>query len=269
MLLPKVKDDSIWEKPMGRLDGKVAIVTGAGRGIGRAITRRLAAEGAKVAVVSVTPANVDALTEELNAKHGAGTAIGVYCDVGEEAQIKAAVAKTVEAFGTVDIAINNAFELASGMHSVLDTKVEDFHRQMVTGPLAALHMMQAVYPYMEGRDGRILNLGSPAAMDGFPGFAPYNMAKEAIRALTRTAAKEWGAKRITVNALCPVAFTEGVQKAVDEGLTSAESTNPIPRMGDMDKDVAPVALFLVSPEAGYVTGYSWHADGGFKIDAAR
>jgi 3-oxoacyl-[acyl-carrier protein] reductase len=254
---------------MGRLEGKVAIVTGAGRGIGRAMARRFAAEGAKVAVVSVTPANVTALADELNEKHGAGTALGIVCDVAEEAQIKNAVAKTVAAFGTVDIAVNNAFELASGMHSVLDTRVADFHRQMVTGPLAALHMMQAVYPLMEGRDGRILNFGSPAAVEGYPGFAPYNMAKEAIRALTRTAAREWGGKRITVNALMPVAFTESVQKAVDEGLASAESGNPIPRMGDLDKDIAPVALFLVSAEAGYVTGYSFHADGGYRIDAAR
>jgi NAD(P)-dependent dehydrogenase (short-subunit alcohol dehydrogenase family) len=254
---------------MTRLAGKVAIITGAGRGIGRAIARRFAAEGAKIAVVSVTPANVDALTGELNDKYGAGSAIGIVCDVGEEAQIRNAVAKTVEAFGTVDIAVNNAFELASGMHSVLGTTVEHFHRQMITGPLAALHMMQAVYPLMEGRDGRILNFGSPASVEGYPGFAPYNMAKEAIRGLTRTAAREWGDKRITVNALMPIAFTEGVQKAVEEGLASAESTNPIPRMGDLDKDIAPVALFLCSPEAGYVTGYSFHADGGFKIDAGR
>jgi len=254
---------------MGRLDGKVAIITGAGRGIGRAMARRFAAEGAKVAVASVTPANVEALANELNERHGAGTAIGIVCDIGEEAQIKNAVKKTVEAFDTVDIAVNNAFELASGMRSVLDTSVADFHRQMVTGPLAALHMMQAVYPYMEGRDGRILNLGSPAGVDGYAGFAPYNMAKEAIRGLTRTAAREWGAKKITVNALIPVAFTESAQKAVEEGLATADGLGPIPRQGDLDKDIAPVALFLVSPEAGYVTGYSYFADGGWKIDAAR
>jgi|KBSSwiStaDraftv2_1062776.scaffolds.fasta_scaffold39742_2 NAD(P)-dependent dehydrogenase (short-subunit alcohol dehydrogenase family) len=254
---------------MGRLGGKVAIITGAGRGIGRAMARRFAAEGAKIVVASITPANVEALTAELNEKHGAGTAIGVVCDIGEEADIKNVVARAVEAFGTVDIAVNNAFELASGMHSVLDTTAEHFHRQMVTGPLAALRMMQEVYPLMEGRDGRILNFGSPASVEGYPGFAPYNMAKEAIRGLTRTAAREWGGKQITVNALMPVAFTEGVQKAVEEGLASAEATSPIPRMGNLDEDIAPVALFLVSPEARYVTGYSFHADGGFKIDAAR
>ena len=254
---------------MGRLEGKVAIITGAGRGIGKAMAQRFAQEGAKIAVTSYTPANVEALTEELNAAHGKGTAIGIQCDVGEEAQIKDAVKQTVDAFGQLDIAVNNAFELASGMHSVLDTSVEDFHRQMTTGPLAALHMMQAVYPLMENRDGRILNFGSPAAVEGYPGFAPYNMAKEAIRALTRTAAREWGEKRITVNAMMPVAYTESMDEAVKAGYTDGKGGGPITRMGDLAQDIAPVALFLVSPEAGYVTGYSFHADGGFKIDAAR
>ena len=179
-----------------------------------------------------------------------------------------AVARTVETFGTIDIACNNAFELASAAKTVLGTQVADFHRQMVTGPLAALHMMQAVYPLMEGRDGRILNFGSAAAIEGTMGMAPYNMAKEAIRGLTRTAAREWGDKRITVNALMPVALTESFQRALDQGLAQV-TPSPIPRMGDLDDDIVPVALFLVSPEARYVTGYSYFADGGLKMDAGR
>ena len=252
----------------GRLEGKVAIITGAGRGIGKAMARRFAAEGAKVAVTSFTPANVEALATHLNETHGAGTAIGIVCDVSDEAQIKAAVAKTVEAFGTVDIAVNNAFELASATRKVMETTSEDFNRQMVTGPLAALHMMQAVYPYMEGRDGRILNFGSAAGFQGTVGMTPYNMAKEAIRALTRTAAREWGDKRITVNALCPVALTESFQTALDKGLAEV-APSPIPRMGSLDNDIVPVALFLVSPEAGYVTGASYMADGGLTMDPGR
>lgn len=253
---------------MGRLEGKVAIITGAGRGIGKAMARRFAAEGAKVAATSFTLAKVEALAADLNARHGEGTAISIRCDVGEESEIKAAVARTVEAFGTVDIAVNNAFELASATRKVMDTTVADFNRQMATGPLAALHMMQAVFPYMEGRDGRILNFGSSAAFQGMVGMTPYNMAKEAIRALTRTAAREWGGKRITVNSLCPVALTESFQEALDNGL--AEITpSPIPRMGSLDDDIVPVALFLVSPEAGYVTGASYMADGGLTMDPAR
>jgi NAD(P)-dependent dehydrogenase (short-subunit alcohol dehydrogenase family) len=256
------------ETGMGRLEGKVAIITGAGRGIGRAMARRFAAEGAKVAATSFTTAKVEALAAELNATHGEGTAIGLTCDVGEEAQIKAAVARTVEAFGTIDIAVSNAFELASAARTVLGTTVDDFMRQMVTGPLASLHMMQAVYPFMENRDGRIINLGSAAGFVGTVGMTPYNMAKEAIRALTRTAAREWGDKRITVNALCPVALTESFQKALDEGLAEV-TPSPIPRMGSLDEDIVPVALFLASAESGYVTGYSFMADGGLMMDSGR
>src|SRR3546814_11110050 len=96
-------------------------------------------------------------------------------------------------------------------------------------------------------------------------MTPYNIAKEAIRALTRTAAREWGDKRVTVNSLCPVALTESSQSALDQGLAEV-APSPIPRMGDLDKEIVPVALSLVSPEAGYVTGYSFMADGGLRSD---
>jgi NAD(P)-dependent dehydrogenase (short-subunit alcohol dehydrogenase family) len=139
---------------------------------------------------------------------------------------------------------------------------------MVTGPLAALRMMQAVFPHMEGRDGRILNFGSAAAFQGIVGMTPYNMAKEAIRGLTRKAAREWGDKKITVNSLCPVALTESFQTALDKGLAEV-APSPIPRMGSLDDDIVPVALFLVSPEAGYVTGQSYMADGGLTMDPGR
>lgn len=253
---------------MGRLDGKVAIITGAGRGIGKAMARRFVAEGAKVAVTSFTQENIDALVSDLTDAHGEGCAIGIRCDVSEEADIKAAVAQTVDAFGTIDIAVNNAFELSTAARKVMETETADFHRQMITGPLAALVMMKEVFPLMEGRDGRILNFGSAAAFQGTVGMTPYNMAKEAIRALTRTAAREWGDKKVTVNSLCPVALTESFQSALDQGLAEV-TPSPIPRMGNLDEDIVPVALFLVSPEAGYVTGYSFMADGGLLMDSGR
>ena len=253
---------------MGRLEGKVAIITGAGRGIGRAMANRFAAEGAKIAAASITQANVESLAADLNARHGDGTAIAIRCDVGEASEIEHAVTRAIEAFGTIDIAVNNAFEITTAVRTVMETSAADFDRQMVTGPLAALRMMQAVFPHMEGRDGRILNLGSAAGVEGTVGVAPYNMAKEAIRALTRTAAREWGAKRITVNTLCPIVPTESVQRAMDAGLAAA-APSPIPRTASLDDDIVPVALFLVSPEAGYVTGASYMVDGGVMMDAGR
>src|SRR3546814_19434156 len=106
-----------------------------------------------------------------------------------------------------------------------------------------------------------LNFGSAAGFQGTVGMTPYNMAKEAIRALTRTAAREWGDKRVTVNSLCPVALTESFQSALDQGLAEV-APSPIPRMGDLDKDIVPVALFPVRPEAVNEIG---RAAGGERV----
>jgi NAD(P)-dependent dehydrogenase (short-subunit alcohol dehydrogenase family) len=251
---------------MGRLDGKVAIVTGAGRGLGRAMARRFAAEGAKVAVLSLTPANVERVVGEITA--AGGTALGVVCDVGDEQQIKSAVAKTVQAFGAIDIVVNNAFDVASAFSSVLDLSVDQLQRQLLTGPIAYLRMMQACYPHLENRDGRVINLASSVGVQGTPSLAPYAMAKEAIRALTRVAAREWGDKGITVNNICPIALTDAYAKAIDEeGMVMPPTA--IPRMGDPDNDIAPIALFLASQDSQYMTGYTFMADGGFMIDTAR
>ena len=249
---------------MGRLEGKVAIITGAGRGIGRAVARLFAAEGAKVAVTSLTPANVDQVVAEIT--EAGGEALGIVCDVFEEAQIKAAVAKTVERFGTIDIVVNNAVVPGDVRGTALDLTADKLNRQFQTGPIAALHMMQACYPYLENRDGRIINVTSAVGVLGVAGFAPYAMAKEATRALTRVAAREWGDKRITVNSLCPFALTDAF-KETTVGVFVPPS--PIPRVGDPDEDIAPIVLFMASKDSQYMTGYTFMADGGLVIDTAR
>lgn len=143
---------------MNRLEGKIAIVTGASRGIGRATARLFAAEGAKVAVLSRTAEGNDAVVAAIEA--AGGTAIGVVCDVADAGQIADAVATVVAAFGGVDIVANIAFDPSAVMSSVVDLSVEQLQRNFDTGPIASLRMMQACYPYLKASAaGRVINFG--------------------------------------------------------------------------------------------------------------
>jgi len=256
---------------MGRLDGKVAIVTGAGRGIGRAIALDYAREGAAVAVASRSTSTVDTVTGEIVTN--GGTAIGITVDVGERAQVDAMVAETVARLGQLDILVNNAQgfgtkehpEGSTGYHA-LETFPEDvWDHTIQTGLTATLYAMQAAFPHLRERGGKIINFGSGNGITGMKGSAAYNAGKEAIRALTRTAANEWGKYGICVNVIVPTMLTDsadaffearpGVREKLEAGI-------PLRRFGDPDRDIGPVAVFLASSDSDYMTAQTFHVDGG-------
>ncbi|MHB2138982.1 SDR family NAD(P)-dependent oxidoreductase [Pseudomonas monsensis] len=247
---------------MTRLSGKVAIIVGAGRGIGRATARLFAMQGAKVAVVSRTAENVDQVVADIQAAGGA--ALGIVCDIADPVQITAAVDKVMTAYGRIDILVNNAFDPSVVFSSVVELSAEQLQRNFEMGPIAYLRTMQACYPHLKASgEGRVINFASLAGVVGMQGYAPYNMAKEAVRALTRSAAREWGADKITVNNVMPVADTW--EAAVDV----PAPTNVLGRYGSPEEDIAPVVLFLASKDAQFLTGYSLTPDGGQIIDSAR
>ena len=247
---------------MNRLSGKVAIIVGAGRGIGRATARLFAMQGAKVAVVSRTAENVDQVVADIQAAGGA--ALGIVCDIADPDQITAAVDKVMTAYGRIDILVNNAFDPSVVFSSVVELSAEQLQRNFEMGPIAYLRTMQACYPHLKASgEGRVINFASLAGVVGMQGYAPYNMAKEAVRALTRSAAREWGADKITVNNVMPVADTW--EAAVDV----PAPTNVLGRYGSPEEDIAPVVLFLASKDAQFLTGYSLTPDGGQIIDSAR
>jgi NAD(P)-dependent dehydrogenase (short-subunit alcohol dehydrogenase family) len=258
----------------GRLENKVAIVTGAGRGIGRGIALRFGDEGAKVVIASRTGSRVDEVVREIEGR--GGTAIGITCDVGDQDQIKSMVARTVEAFGAVDILANVAQGFGTAQEpagSPVITPLEDYRDAeweftFRTGATATLWAMKAVFPHMKGRGGRIINFGSKWGVEGYPGSVAYNATKEAIRALTRTGAREWGKYGIRVNCINPVIATDAataVAKDRPDLMEHLVKMTPAGRLGEPYRDAGGLALFLASEESDFMTGHTFPLDGGYSI----
>jgi NAD(P)-dependent dehydrogenase (short-subunit alcohol dehydrogenase family) len=249
---------------VGRLDDKVAVITGAGQGIGKGIALAFASEGAAIVSLDLNPVTA-AATAALVEERGAD-ALPVTCDIRDRSQVAGALDETISRFGHVDVLINNAIATAHGV-TLEDTTDEVMDLPWQTGVMGTLYCMQACLPSMKaGGGGKIVNFGSGAGLDGMAGFGSYAAAKEAIRALTRVAAREWGQYGINVNAICPFARTEGyVGWAAEhpEIEAAAVRSSPLRRgPGDPEEDIGRAVLFLATRDSDFITGHTLLVDGG-------
>lgn len=253
-----------------RLRDKTAVITGAGMGIGRGLARRFAAEGAKVVVNDLNPQAGEKTTAEI-IQTGA-EAVFSQSDVGNRDGAVAPVQCCVAEWGKIDILINNAW--GGGKVSRAETKTDEgMLRAFAVGPLAAWWAMTEAFDHMKANGGgSIINFGSLNGVNAHMYTVEYNMAKESIRALSRTVAVEWGPHNIRCNVICPAAATESYEAFRSANPELAEELNqqkPIPRMGDPETDIAGAALFLATEDSAYVTGNTLFVDGGGHINGVQ
>ncbi|MBU6393015.1 MAG: SDR family oxidoreductase [Sphingomonadales bacterium] len=252
---------------VGRLEGRSALITGAADGIGRGMARRFAREGAAVLIADFDTDQGTAVAREI-ADMG-GRAAFIACDVTKRDQVVGAVAECVEQFGSIDVLVNNAF--SGGLPGRIERRSDEmFARTMDMCLYATKWAMEAALPHMRARRwGRIINFGSLNGVNAHMGTADYNVAKEAVRAYTRSAAREWARYGICANVICPAAKSASYRKfeaAQPEVAAATEAANPMGRMGDPEADIAGVALFLASEDARYLTGNTLFVDGGGHIN---
>ena len=243
------------------LQGKVALVTGAGQGVGQGIALALAAQGARVAVTGRTLSKLETTAETVRSR--GGEALPLVCEVKSLDSMTACVEAVVEAWGGVNILVNNAQEVPLGrLHDLTD---EALMAGWESGPMATFRLMKLCYPYLKG-DGVIINLGSSAAKRwDMAGYGAYAAAKEGIRALTRAAACEWGPDNIRCNAILPHAMSPGMQWWIESNPEEAHaflSQIPQRRVGDCEQDIGRFVALLCTDEANYVNGQSIALDGG-------
>lgn len=246
----------------GALAGKVALVTGAGAGIGEGIARRFADEGAHVVVAERDADSGAAIAEAVGG-------VFISTDVTVRDQVENAVATAVSEYGSIDIVVNNAW--GGGALGRVENKTdEQLAHGIAVGYYGPYWAMRAAFGHMKERGwGRVVNLCSLNGVNAHIGSLEYNAAKEALRTLTRTAAREWAPTGVTVNALCPAAKSQAFFRAIGdypELEAMADAANPMGRMGDPYDDIAPVAVFLAGEGSRYLTGNTLFVDGGSHIN---
>ena len=245
------------------LSGRVAVVTGGGQGVGLGIATALAERGASVALVGRTFGKLEAATASIAEEGGRATPFA--CDVKDPVAIENTVSDIAKTFGRIDVLVNNAQESPIG--SLLDVDDATFVAGFDSGPLGTFRFMKACHPYLANSgDGIIVNLTSSATRRwDMAGYGPYAAVKQAIVALTRAAASEWGIDGIRALTIAPHADSPGLKSWIEGYPTEAEAffqTIPLRRIGNCRNDIGNAVAALCGPDFGYLTGATIPLDGG-------
>ncbi len=251
-----------------RLREKTALVTGAGRGIGRAIALGLAREGARVVVADILQGNASAVANEINSAGGEAAAAGV--DVTKRPEVEAAVKLALDRFGAIDILVNNVGW--DKFAFFLDSEEETWDRIIAINYKSLLYVCKAALPHMKARGGRVINIASDAGRTGSSGEAVYSGTKGAIIAFSKALAREMVRYGITVNAVCPgLIETPLLQSIRDESergkkvMDAVTQATPMGRTGTPE-EVAEAVVFFALPGAGYITGQTLSVSGGLTMN---
>ena len=244
------------------LDGQVALVTGATRGIGRAIAHALAEAGATVVGTATTDEGAAKIAEALGSASHPGT--GIQLDVSDGAAVDAALADIEKRFGAVGILVNNAGITRDNL--LLRMKEDEWDAVMATNLKPVYRLAKGVLRgMMKARAGRIINIGSVVGTSGNPGQANYSAAKAALVGFTKSLAQEIGSRNITVNCIAPGFIDTDMTKALaDAQRAKLMEQIPLGRLGSPE-DIAHAVVFLASKEAGYITGATLHVNGGMYM----
>lgn len=246
------------------LEGRTVLVTGAGGGVGRGIALACATHGANVVVTARRAETGQPVADEIGQR--GGSAIHVTCDVTDGEQVAAAVTAAVDHFGGLDTMVHNALAPVGPPHPIEDVPDETFRSMMQTAVRASYHCARAAFPHLRERGGSLILLTSAAGVEGSPYIPAYAMVKAAQRGLAKCLAREWGPDGVRVNSIGPVAMTPAMEVTAKSSPVFTDGLligrTPLRRIGEPEADIGPVAVFLASDLARYVTGQTVIADGG-------
>lgn len=244
-----------------KLKDKAVIITGGAGGIGSGMAKAMAKEGAKVAIVDLNEEQGNAVLSEL--QEISPDSMFIKADLTEREKLHEIVDTVVEKYGKLDVLVNNAH--ASRQVNFEDTTQADMDFSFDTGFYPTFYLMQSAFPHLKESKGSVINFASGAGLEGQKTQTAYAAAKEAIRAISKVAANEWGEYGVNVNIISPIAMTPGVEawsKEHPETFEAIVSKVPMKRWGDPEKDIGPIAVFLASEDSNYMTGQTLMADGG-------